>query len=178
MKKIILRNGKEMTIRKAAKSDAPKMVEYLSVIGGESDNLTFGLNEFKPTAEEEESMIESRNSSNNSLMIVAEIDGEIVSMLSMACGTRPRTRHVGEFGITVRKPYWGLGIGNAMLDFLIDWAGNTNIVRKINLRVRSDNTKAIALYKKHGFKEEGLTTRDFYINEVFYDSINMGLQID
>jgi RimJ/RimL family protein N-acetyltransferase len=178
MKKIILKDGREMTIRRATISDASKMVQYVSVIGGESDNLTFGLNEFELTAEREELIIESMNSKDNSIMIVGEIDDQIVSMLSMNCGTRPRTRHVGEFGISVRKPYWSLGIGNAMITYLINWAKDTNIVRKINLKARSDNANAIALYKKHGFKEEGVSTRDLYINGGFYDCMIMGLEID
>jgi RimJ/RimL family protein N-acetyltransferase len=178
MKKIILKNEKEMIIRKATRLDALRMVQYVSVIGGESNNLTFGLNEFELTKEKEELIIENTNSMDNSIMIIAEIDSEIVSMVSMHCGTRPRTRHVGEFGITVRKPYWGLGIGSAMLDYLIEWAKGTNIVRKINLKVRSDNSKAIALYKKHGFTQEGVSTRDLYINGEFHDCIIMGLEID
>lgn len=178
MKKLILRDGREVTIRKAERPDAPRMVEYLSVIGGESDNLTFGLNELEITIEKEEMIIESINSRDNSIMIIAEINGEIASMLSMNCGTRPRTSHVGEFGITVRKHFWNFGIGSAMIDYMIEWAKNTNIVRKVNLRVRSDNSKAIALYKKHGFREEGLATRDLYINGKFYDSIIMGLEIN
>lgn len=178
MEKLIIKDGRELTIRKAIRSDAAKMVKYVSVIGGESDNLTFGLNEFELTIDKEELIIESMNSKDNSTMIVAEIDGEIVSMLSMSCGTRPRTRHVGEFGITVRKLYWGLGIGSGMISYLIDWARGTNVIRKINLKVRSDNDKAIALYKKKGFKEEGVSTRDLYINDIFYDCIIMGLEID
>lgn len=178
MKKLILKDGREITIRKAVRSDAPRMVQYVSVIGGESDNLTFGLNEFELTVEKEELIIESMNSRDNSIMIVAEINGEIASMLSMSCGTRPRTRHVGEFGITVRKPFWSLGIGNAMISYMIEWARDTKIVRKINLRARADNSKAIALYKKHGFREEGVATMDLYINGSFYDSILMGLEIN
>lgn len=178
MKKQVLRDGREIIIRRAVKSDAYKMVQYVSKIGGESDNLTFGLNEFDLTAEKEELIIESINSKDNSLMIVAELDGEIVSMLSFGGGVRPRTRHAGEFGITVKKAFWGLGIGGAMLDYMITWARDTRIIRKINLKARIDNKNAIALYKKYGFKEEGVTTRDLHINDVFYDSLLMGLEID
>lgn len=178
MKKQVLKDGREILIRRAVKSDAYKMVQYVSKIGGESDNLTFGLNEFDLTADKEELIIESINSKDNSLMIVAEMDGEIVSMLSFGGGIRLRTRHAGEFGITVKKAFWGLGIGSAMLDYMITWARDTRIIRKINLKARIDNKNAIALYKKHGFKEEGVSTRDLCINEVFHDSLLMGLEID
>ncbi len=178
MKKRVLRDGREIIIRRAVRSDACKMVEYVSTIGGESDNLTFGLNEFDITADKEELIIESMNSKENSLMIVAEVKGEIVSMLSFGGGIRQRTRHVGEFGISVKKAFWSLGIGSAMIDYMLEWAKDTHIIRKINLKARIDNKNAIALYRKYGFREEGVSTRDLYIHEQFYDSLLMGLEID
>lgn len=178
LKRITLKDGREVLIRKAVKSDASKIIQYVTAVGGESDNLTYGINEFDITEEKEEQIIESINSRDNSIMMLAEIDGEIVSMLFISCGTRPRTRHAGEFGITVKKSCWGLGIGNAMISSLIEWARSTEIIRKINLKVRTDNTRAIALYKKHGFREEGISTRDLYINGSFYDCCIMGFEID
>jgi RimJ/RimL family protein N-acetyltransferase len=178
MKKMILKNGKELVIRRAEKEDARGMIEYMSIIGGESDFLTFGLNEFKMTLEMEEQIIESINNKDNSIMLVGELEGQIVSIVSMNCSSRPRIRHSGEFGISVRKPYWGLGIGDAMINYLVQWANGTNIIRKINLKVRTDNSRAINLYKRHGFKEEGIITRDLYLDGVFYDSLYMGLAID
>ncbi len=79
------------------------------------------------------------------------VDGAIVSTLSFSAGSRPRLRHSGEFGMSVRKAYWGLGTGSLMLDTLLDWARGTGIVTKINLRVRTDNQRAIALYRRKGF---------------------------
>jgi RimJ/RimL family protein N-acetyltransferase len=81
-------------------------------------------------------------------------------------------------GISVRKAYWNLGIGYEMLDFLIKWAKDSGVVRKIDLLVRSDNQNAIRLYEKLGFKQEGLITRNFCIDGKFYDSLYMGLLID
>ena len=83
--------------------------------------------------------------------------------------------HVGKFGITVRKPYWNLGIGNVLLECIVDWAKNTGVIRKIDLRVRTDNKSAIKLYKKYGFQQEGIIKRHFYIEDKFYDCLQMGL---
>ena len=41
-----LKNGKFIEIRKAKKEDAAELLDYLNLVGGESDNLTFGANEF------------------------------------------------------------------------------------------------------------------------------------
>jgi RimJ/RimL family protein N-acetyltransferase len=178
MKKIILKDGRELIIRKANVDDAEKMIVYLDIIAGETDNLTFGVGEIGITEEQERFIIDESLNNPVSLFVVAEIEKNIVSMLNFHGGKRPRTMHSGEFGITVRRDYWNLGIAKEMIKFMFEWAKQTEIIRKINLRVRSDNTKAINVYKSLGFKNEGIITRDLIINGIFYDSITMGINID
>jgi len=52
------------------------------------------------------------------------------------------------------------------------------VVRKVNLRVRVDNTRAIALYESLGFVTEGRLTRDTAENGEFFDALIMGKAID
>lgn len=143
-----------------------------------SDFLTFGENEIEITIEKEQQSIVSINNKINSIMAVAFLDGEIVGSIVFRGGERIRVIHVGEMGVTVRKPYGGIGIGSFLIEFLIDWAKKTRIIKKINLRVRTDNGNGIKLYEKFHFKEEGILLRDFCINDKFYDSMRMGLLID
>lgn len=165
-------------IREAIKEDAPKVVDYLAKIGGETNFLTFGYGELITTVSDEEASIEEKREAVNKAMIVAVVDDKVIGILSFTGGARPRVKHTGEFGITVLKDYWNQGIGTSMVEQLIKWAISMNVVRKINLRVRSDNYRAIHVYEKLGFHYEGLTTRDFYIDGEFYDSIGMGMEID
>lgn len=168
-----------MIIRKARKSDAAAMISFLHQIAGESDYLTFGsAEELHLTVEKEEAMFESYLNKENGLNLIAEYDGQIAGNLNFSGGTKKRTAHTGEFGISVRKDFWGMGIGKALITRLIEWSKESGVIRKINLRVRSDNTRAMHLYKSFGFTEEGVITRDFLIDDVFYDSIQMGLFID
>lgn len=178
MSEVLIKNGQKLIIRKAAKEDAAEIVEYMLAIGGESDNLTFGKGELKMTLEAEENFIEDINSKDNEIMLIVLLENKIIASAALRAGDRNRVKHVGEFGITVRKAYWGLGIGSALLNYLIEWARSTRIIRKINLRVRDDNENAIKLYKKCGFQQEGLITREFCIEDRFYDAIAMGLEID
>lgn len=171
-------NNEKVIIRKAKKSDAGALMTYLYTIGGESDFLTFGRGQFGKSKEQEEEFIENSLDKKNALFIVAEINGKIVGNLSFSGGTRQRTAHVGEFGVSVLKEYWGNGIGEELIKCLINWSRSSGIIRKINLRVRTDNKRGIHLYKKLGFLEEGVLKRDFLIDGKFYDSMSMGLLID
>ncbi|AKN30983.1 acetyltransferase [Clostridium carboxidivorans P7] len=169
---------KDFLIRKAVKEDGKALIEYLNIIGGESDFLTFGKDEYNRTTHEEEKFIVNALNKENALFIIAEIDGKVVGNLNFSGGPRERTSHVGEFGVSVLKEYWGNGIGKEFIKYLIDWSKNSGIIRKINLRVRSDNKTGIALYNKLGFVKEVILKRDFCVNGVFYDSVAMGLLID
>lgn len=171
-------SAQKIVIRKADKSDARVLIGYLSIIGGESDFLTFGLGEFGRTVKQEEEFIENTLIKNNNLFIIAEINGKVVGNLNFSGGSRERNVHVGEFGVSVLKEYWGKAIGKELINYLIGWSKNSKIIRKINLRVRTDNERGIYLYKKLGFLKEGILKRDFLINGKFYDSLLMGLLID
>lgn len=167
-----------LKIRSVEVSDAEEMIVYLNRIAGESENLTFGPGEIDITLEKEISYLESLLFNGNQMMVVATVDEEIVGNISYHGGHRLRTRHSGEFGISVRKDYWNNGIGKALLQHLIDWAKVSPYCEKINLRVRDDNIRAISLYRKLGFQVEGLIKKEMKINGEFVDCLFMGLTIE
>ena len=172
-----LSSGHVLVIREAAPEDARGLLAYIAAISGESDFLSFGPGEFELTDTEEEGILRQYRDANNRLYMVGRINDTIVSALSFSAGHRPRTRHSGELGLSVRRPYWGLGIGSLMLDTLIEWAKGTKIVRKINLRVRIDNQRAIRLYERKGFVIEGTIHRDVCVDGQFFDHHWMGLEL-
>ncbi|MBO3443968.1 GNAT family protein [Clostridium sp. CCUG 7971] len=177
MKEILLKNYKKAIIRKASPKDAQEIIDYLNKIGGESDFLTFGENEFNISLENEEKYINSHENINNSIIIVTLIDGEIVSIASITSVQKDRLKHVGSLGISVLNKYWRLGISNEVMNYLINWAKFNDITKKITLLVREDNYKAINLYKKFGFEEEGIFKNDICINGIYYNTISMALLV-
>jgi RimJ/RimL family protein N-acetyltransferase len=168
----------KVTIRNATISDAAALIEYLDIIGGESDFLTFGPGEFGRSVEAESEFIANALKKKNALFLIATANGKIVGNLNFSGGPRERTAHAGEFGVSVLKDYWGKGIGEELIRYLISWSRRSGVIRKINLRVRTDNERGISLYKKLGFAEEGVVKRDFLIGGKFFDSLIMGLLID
>ncbi|MTI49262.1 GNAT family N-acetyltransferase [Sporosalibacterium faouarense] len=178
MKNIKLKNDKNLYIREAKVEDSQQLIDYVNSIAGESEFLTFGPGEFGITVEREKDIIKSYIEEKNKIYLVALIDNQIKGSINFSGGGRGRTEHTGEFGISVSREYWGFGIGKELLSYLLEWAKKTKMIRKINLRVRSDNDRGIRLYTNLGFEKEGLITRDFYINGKFYDSIQMGIKID
>ncbi len=172
------KTGKPLLIREAEKQDAPALLNYVQTVAGETDFLTFGPGEFNLSVEDEETFIENSRQAPNQVALIAEMDGEIAGLLHVEGSPKKRLRHNGEFGITVRKTYWGKGIGAHLMEAMIDWAKDSGVIRKLNLKVLVNNTNAIRLYERFGFEKEGCTRRDTRIDGQFYETYSMGLLID
>lgn len=182
MKEIIksmkLESGKCLVLREANINDAEAMLEYLNIVGGESDNLLFGANEFRLTVEQEEKYIESMSENDNALMAIGIIEGQIVSIAQIAAAPRQRIAHNGELAISIKKEYWSMGIGTEMMKLLIDFAKSTGVIKNISLGVKSDNEKGIKLYEKMGFEKVGIHRNFFNIDGKYFDEILMDLYLE
>ena len=133
-----------MEIRKASAADAEAVLECCRQVGGETDYLTYGAEGLPVTVETERAFLERMARERGQLFLVAVEGGEVIGTASLSSGSRPRLAHRGEIGIAVRKAAWGRGIGSALL------------AEVLSLEVRSDNARAIALYRKFGFEKTGI----------------------
>lgn len=145
----------DITIMRAVPEDAEEILEYLKVIGGESDNLTFGAEGFPMTASQEYKYIASMEGSATKVMYVAKENGRIVGEASYNSYTRPRLRHRGELGMSVLRSHQNRGIGTALLSRILEFARDVSKNQMVSLEVRSDNAPAIHLYEKFGFVKIG-----------------------
>jgi RimJ/RimL family protein N-acetyltransferase len=50
-------------------------------------------------------------------------------------------------------------------------------VKKINLRVRTDNERAIVLYERNGFVIEGTIRKEIFLDGEYFDHHWMGLEL-
>jgi RimJ/RimL family protein N-acetyltransferase len=170
-----LANGQTLVIRSPVEDDARTLIDYARRVSDETNYLSFSPADYTRAEPAERAALREFAGGVNRLALVGSIDDAVVSMLTFTGGSRPRIRHVGEFGITVRRSLWGLGIAGVMLDTLIGWAYTSGVVTKINLRVRTDNARAIALYERKGFVREGTLRRDICVDGRYYDHHVMGI---
>lgn len=167
----------DLTIRLPLPSDAGPLLEYLKIIGGESDHLTFGPEGHPNTIAQEEAYLATINQENNKVMLLGVINQEIIATGSLAGSTRPRLRHTLELGLSVKKAYWNMGVGTALLTALIDSAKRYQHVTQIVLHVVQDNEAAIHLYRKFGFIQQGIFPRQIRIDHKYKDSVFMVLPL-
>ena len=96
----------------------------------------------------EAQFLEKKEASTNEIEIVAFVDGKVVGTDGIeAVGTKSKVKHRAEFGISVLKEYWGLGLGRALTEACIKCAKEAGYVQ-LELEVEAENERAISLYKK------------------------------
>ncbi|WP_323119119.1 GNAT family N-acetyltransferase [Burkholderia alba] len=91
---------------------------------------------------------------NGSLDLCALVDGRVVGHGGIEVGA-PRRAHGASLGINVHDAYSGRGVGTALMAALVGRADRALGLRRIELTVFADNARAIALYRRFGFAEEG-----------------------
>jgi ribosomal protein S18 acetylase RimI-like enzyme len=154
--------------------DAQEMISYVNIIDTESKFLTREPGEFSYTEEDEKALIQKRNNAENILWTLAVIDNEIVGMAEMAYNkSKIRFRRKGDFSITVKKKYWGLGIGGKLMLTHIEWSKEQD-PENIRLEVVADNERAISMYRSFGFEIAGTVRHGMkYPNGTYADEHTM-----
>lgn len=69
----------------------------------------------------------------------------------------------------------GKGYGKKATQLLLDYAFKSLNLHRVYLYVMNYNQKAFKMYKKIGFKKEGVKREDIFINGRYHDAIIMGI---
>ena len=158
---IVLKNGQKCILRNAEASDAVRHHDYFVQTHKETDFLLTYPDECTMDIISLERQLKETKCSGTDVEICAFVDGKLAGSagnnLIRDCA---KMRHRAEFGISIKKEYWGLGIGDALTKACIECAKNAGFLQ-LELEVVSENESAINLYKKHGFVEYGRNSRGF-----------------
>ncbi len=159
-KKIIdLKNDCTCTLRSVDVKDAEAMIEYLQIVSSETPFLLRNEDEVTYTIESEERLLENKRNNPREIMMVAEVDGIIAGNCGIVSnGNLRRVYHRCGFAIALKKAYWNLGIGSAMMDYAFSLAEKMGY-EQIELEVVDGNIRAKKLYERFGFKETGKNLR-------------------
>ncbi len=178
-KTILLKDGRTCTLRNATEQDGAAVLENFILTHSETDWLSTYPEEITYTAESEALLMQKKTDSDDAIELAAEVDGRIVGLSGIdPIGRRIKTRHRANFGISVERAYWGLGIGDAMTKACIECAKAAGYTQ-LELGVYCDNTNARRLYEKNGFKAYGVQPRAFRLKDgSYHDEIIMALFFD
>ena len=159
--KIILKNGKEALLRNGDAEDGQAVFENFNQTHAETDFLLSYPDENSYDAEQEAQFLKEKTESPNEIEIVAIIDGKVAGTAGIeAIGKKYKLKHRAEFGISILKEYWGLGLGKALANACIQCAKEAGY-EQLELNVVAENKRALSLYQSLGFEEFGRNPKGF-----------------
>ncbi|WP_041139960.1 GNAT family N-acetyltransferase [Beduini massiliensis] len=166
---IYLKDGRECLLRHPTSKDAESILRHLVMTSAETDFMLRYPDEIKMTQEMEERYLAKVEKDHRSLMICAVVDGVIVANGGIdPVGNCDRGKHRAVFGVSIQKAYWGLGIGSAITQALVDKAKEMGY-EQLELEVVASNERGLALYKKIGFEVYGLRKKSFKYRDGHYE---------
>ena len=73
----------QFSIVRAQEEDAAALLEYLKIVGGETDNLSFGADGVPLSIDEEKSYLRSQVESTDYVQFLAKVNDEIIGTTSL-----------------------------------------------------------------------------------------------
>ena len=165
-----MRNGNE--------SDGQAVLDNFNLTHEETDYLLTYPDENSLDAEQESRFLKEKTESENEIEIVAIVGDAVAGTAGIeAIGTKYKVRHRAEFGISIAKEFWGLGIGQTLMEACIECARTAGYVQ-LELEVVAENERALAMYEKAGFVQYGRNPKGFYSRTTgFQELVYMRLEL-
>jgi len=158
---VVLKDGRTCVLRNAGEADGRAVLEMFILVHAQTDYLLTYPEETGMTVQQEALFLKKKTESADEIELVAEVDGKIAGCAGIACvGRKEKVKHRAEFGISVDRDFWGLGIGRAMTRACIGLACRAGYAQ-LELEAVAENEKALALYESEGFTEYGRNPKGF-----------------
>lgn len=163
-----------LMIREAEPIDARAILGLLRHVGRDTNYLTFGPEGSPYDVNQERQLIRKFQESPTSIFLIIEVDDQIVGVANLITLDQVKEQHVAEVGICIIQEYWGYGIGKILVEELIYFARQVDL-KVLTLEVVTENTRAIRLYEKFGFKQCGRLSMRIKNKLKYYDTFVMEL---
>lgn len=158
---IQLKDGRTCVLRNGTEQDGQALLDNFLLTHSQTDYLLTYPDEAKMTADQEAAFLKEKTTSEDEIEIIAEVAGLVVGSAGIGrIGGKEKVKHRAEFGISVDKAWWGLGIGRALTRACIECARAAGYAQ-LELEVVAENTTAISLYRSVGFTEFGRNPKGF-----------------
>ena len=131
-----------------------------------------GRSHESPTIEAEKLYLEERINEGNVFVIIHNETDKLIGTIGLhEINHFKRTATLGIF--IGDKLYRGKGYGTEAIKLILDYGFNYLNLNNIKLDLLEFNERALACYKKCGFKEYGRRKQSKFINGKYYDTVEM-----
>jgi len=168
------KKGKEIIIRYPEIGDVENMLNFINTISDERTFITY-QGEHETLKSEEKYLKEKLKAieDKKSVQLLAFWNNELVGESEIHMMEKTE-KHIGVFGITIKKDFRGEGLGKLLMELVLKEAAEKIPDIKIaTLDVYATNGIARDLYKKMGFTEYGILPEGIVRAGKFEDCVLM-----
>ncbi len=105
-------------------------------------------------------------------VMVAELDGRVVGYAGLHLRDGKR-RHSAWLGIAVHDEFAGRGAGQLLMKAILELADQWIGLVRVDLEASAANERAIAMYRRFGFVEEGRQKKAYFAEGGYEDAVLM-----
>jgi len=172
-KTIRLFDGTKVFVRPELPTDTEMLWEMFSTLSNES--LRFLVLPFtRERVERWTSSINYEKTLPINALVKEDNETRIVANASLIFFEADAFRHKAEFGITVHDRLQNKGLGTAFTRHMLEIARRKGL-RKVSLKVITENSRALHVYKKCGFKVEAKLLKENFVKGKYYDDYVMSI---
>lgn len=163
--------GERIYLSPRSIQDVEKYTEWMN----DFDTTDYiGRSHLLTTLEGEMQYLEQHSTSEASFAIVTEKENKLIGCIALH--DIDYVRRIATMGIFIGdKEYRGKGYGTESVKLILDFGFNYLNLNNIKLDLKEFNKRALACYKKCGFKEYGRRRKCNFINGKYYDTIEMDI---
>ena len=173
----LLKQEDAVMIREAQVEDAEALNQLIRTYLQDSDYIPLEVEEFTKTEEETKQWIISLQQASNSLLLVAEHNGQLIGNIDVTGSSKKALQHTAIIGMGISRDWRGCGLGTLLVQHVIDWAKSTDCLEILWLQVYEENKAAVGLYHKHGFEVMGRMPDFIKVGKCYYTNQIMQRQI-
>jgi len=162
----------DVRMRAAGPDDAAALLQLKQRLDQETSFMLLEAGERDASVPTLAGELESAARSGNSVVIVAEVDGELAGYIELSGGPFRRNRATAHVVIGVVAAAGGRGIGAGLLRQARDWAIR-NGLHRLELTVMAHNHRAADLYQRMGYSVEGRRAQCLLVDGRFVDELYM-----
>ncbi len=156
-KKIKLKNGLEVTFKSPQENDAAELLDFMRTVHAETEFMPRSFEEVEGiTADQQCETLRFICDSERSAMIAAFLDEEIIGYCVVdKLSDKAKFAHRAGLILSVKKHYWNLGLGTALLDAATEFAQDADF-GQLEAETVSVNALGISMFRHNGFITAGM----------------------
>lgn len=152
----VLRDGSVCMLRSPGAEDGEAVLRHIRRVAAESPYTAFLPEDVPGTLREEQTFLRRQLASPDRLLLGCFVADRLIGLGGVGpVSASSKCRHRGELAITIRRRWWGLGLGRGLVERLCREARDLGY-EQMELEVMEDNARAVALYERCGFVTCGL----------------------